>query len=95
MTDAVEIAIIAALSGVPTMVGAIAAGWFSYKSAIHSRESLDVAKQTQKNTNGMKDQLVALTEKSSFAEGKLAGEHSLTVEKSRSDVPQEPNEANP
>jgi hypothetical protein len=80
MTDAVEIALIGALAGVPTMVGAIAAAWFSYKASTHSREAISVAKETQRNTNGLKDQLVALTKKSSYAEGKLAGEQSHTPE---------------
>jgi hypothetical protein len=74
MSDAVQIALIGALAGIPSTIGGIAAAYFSYKASQHSREAVNVSRETRANTNGMKDQLVALTKKSSYAEGKLAGE---------------------
>ena len=95
MTDAVQIALIGACAGIPGTIGGIAAAWFSYKAATHSREAVVVAKETQQNTDGMKDQLVALTAKSSFAQGKLAGEQNSPVEHSKPATDQTPDEAKP
>ena len=97
MTDAVHIALISALSGVPATIGGIAAAWFSYKASTHSQRAVVAAEQTQKSTDGMKDELVALTKKSSFAEGKLAGENAQhpTVEQTEPHEEKRPDEAKP
>lgn len=75
MTDAVQIELIRALPLiVGSMVGtfgSIAAAWFSYKAATHSREAIDVARKVEKNTNGLSSQLNAITAKSAHAEGVL------------------------
>jgi hypothetical protein len=77
VSDAVQIAIITGLTtGVPSLLGM----WFAFlarKNALDaanvSRETQAIAQKTESNTNHMKDELVALTAKSSHAEGKLEG----------------------
>jgi hypothetical protein len=80
MTDAVSIALIGALAGIPSTLGGIAAAWFSYKASTHSKEAADTARTTQMQSNGMKDALLSLTAKSSQAVGNLAGRAELTAE---------------
>jgi hypothetical protein len=86
MTDAVSIALIGALAGIPSTLGGIAAAWFSYKAATHSKEAADTAKITQGQSNGMKDALLALTAKSSQAAGNLEGRAELAAENEQADV---------
>jgi hypothetical protein len=71
MTDAVQIELIRALAIIPGSIGGIVAAWFSYKAAIHAKEAVDVAKNVEQNTNGMSHALNDLTEKSSYAAGRL------------------------
>lgn len=52
---------------------ALAAYW-AYRAKTHSEESLLINKNVEKQTNGLTDKLVKLTQKSSYAEGKLEGE---------------------
>lgn len=59
LSDPVIISLVGALS-------AIVSAYFSYKAKIQSEK-------TEKNTNHMKDELVALTAKSSHAEGHAEG----------------------
>jgi hypothetical protein len=66
MSDAVQIALITSIAtAFPSMVAA----FFAYRSSVHSKKAVEVAKSTEKNTNSMKDELVDLTAKSSFATG--------------------------
>ena len=79
MSDAVQIAIITSLTtGIPSLLGM----WFAFLARKNSmdaanaaRETQAVAKKTEENTNHMKDELVALTAKSSHAEGKLEAQN--------------------
>jgi hypothetical protein len=73
MTDARFQAIITACSTIPTAAAAILSAWFAYRSAQLSRSTLDVSRETRTATNGMSSKLVALTAKSSHAEGLLEG----------------------
>jgi uncharacterized sodium:solute symporter family permease YidK len=81
MSNAVEIEIIKALgTSLPIIAVGFFTAYFAYKaaqsaksSALNSAETLKVAKQTEINTNSMKDELVALTRKSAHAEGVLEG----------------------
>lgn len=66
MTDAVCIAAIAVLSNAVT-------GYFAYLASKQAKETLTVAKQTEQNTNHLKDELVALTRKDATAVGHLEG----------------------
>jgi hypothetical protein len=70
MSDLVIIAIVQSL---PMSVVGLASAWFSYRASVHSKAGLEVSRQTEHNTNHMKDELVALTQKSSHAEGILEG----------------------
>ena len=77
MSDAVQIALITSLTtGIPSIL----AMFFSFMARKHSidavnvsRETQTIAQKTEQNTNHLKDELVALTAKSSHAEGKLEG----------------------
>lgn len=71
MTDAVQIEMIRAIPACLGSVGAVLAAWFSYRAATHSKEAVDVARKTERNTDGLADQLNALTAKSSHAQGVL------------------------
>ena len=79
VSDAVQIALITSLTtGIPSILGM----WFAFLARKNSmdaantaRETQKTAEQTQKNTNHMKDELVALTAKSSHAEGKLEAQN--------------------
>lgn len=71
MTDAVQIELIRALAVVPASVGSVAAAWFAYKASTHSKDAMDTAKRTERNTDGLSTQLNELTAKSSHAEGVL------------------------
>ena len=74
MSDAVVIEIIRACALVPTAMAAAASAWFSYRASTYSQRAVKIAKATEENTNHMKDELVALTAKSSHAEGMLEGQ---------------------
>ncbi len=68
MSDAVEIALITSLTtGIPSILAMVFA-FLGRRAALATQVT---AKQTEENTNHMKDELVALTAKSSHAEGKL------------------------
>lgn len=70
MSENVEIALIMATSStLPSIVAAV----FAYMASTHAKEAIVVALKTEQSTNGMKDQLVSLTAKSSLAEGILEG----------------------
>lgn len=71
MSDQVIMTIVQACSNVPMAIAAIAAGWFSYKAAEHSKEAAQTAKEVAKNTDGITTKLVELTAKASHAEGVL------------------------
>lgn len=73
MSDPVAIAIVGACAAIPTSVAAFFSGYFAYKAAVHSKEALVVSKETMRNTNGMKDDLVRLTAEASKAEGVIEG----------------------
>lgn len=80
MSDPLAIAIVGVCAALPTSVAAFFSAFFSYKAAIHaqatlavSRDTQALARHTEENTNHMKDELVALTKKSSHAEGVLEG----------------------
>ena len=75
MTDAVAIELIRAVAQIPGAVGGCAAAWFAYRASTHAREAAETSKRAETNSNGIKDQLVNLTAKSSFAAGKLEGEN--------------------
>jgi len=66
MSDPVLIAIIMAFPGTIS-------AYFSYRASVHSRENLDVSKQTQLQTDGMNQAMVELTKKSAHREGMIAG----------------------
>ena len=70
MTDAVKIAVIGMLG---TAAPSLMSAWFSYRASKHAARAVAVAEHTEENTNHMKDELVALTAKSSHAEGVLEG----------------------
>lgn len=80
MTDAVQIELIRAVPGFAAAVGAVAAAWFSYKSANHSKETLQVATRTEHNTNGLVEKLNLQTAKASRAQGNREGREELTQE---------------
>lgn len=68
MSDIVTVALISAAStAVPSLLAAV----FSFMASKHAREASETATRTERNTNGKMDQLVALTAKSSHAEGVL------------------------
>ena len=79
MSDAVQIAIITSLTtGIPSILGM----WFAFlarKNALDAantaRDTQVIARKTEENTNHLKDELVALTAKSSHAEGKLEAQN--------------------
>jgi hypothetical protein len=71
MSDAVQIEIIRTVPLILGTIGAFAAALFSYRAATHSKEAIDVAKKTEKNTNGMSERLNAVTRTAAFAEGVL------------------------
>jgi hypothetical protein len=73
MSDPVIIALITACAAIPSTIGGIVAAYFAYKSAVASKATLKVSEHTEANTNHMKDELVALTAKSSHAAGVLEG----------------------
>ncbi len=70
MSDAVEIALITSLTtGIPSILAMVFA-FLGRRAALATQVT---AQKTEENTNHMKDELVALTAKSSHAEGKLEG----------------------
>lgn len=71
MSDPVAIAIIAACGTIPPSIVGLVSAFFAYKASAHSRAALEVARQTEANTNHMKDELVAITRVSAHAEGVL------------------------
>jgi hypothetical protein len=74
LSDPVQLALIASLTTIiPSMVSA----FFAYKASVHAKRAVDVAQKTEENTNHMKDELVALTAKSSHAEGVIEGKNSI------------------
>jgi hypothetical protein len=75
MSDAVEIALIGLCTNA---LPALASAFFAYRASVHSARTLIVAETTEKNTNNMKDELVALTAKSSHAAGVLEGKQGVT-----------------
>ena len=80
MTDSTAI-IIAAMSTIPASIAGIVGAYFSYRASVHAKEAVAISQQTEKNTNSMKDELVALTHKSSKAEGVLEGRAEVLKEK--------------
>jgi hypothetical protein len=70
MSDVVKVALISAAS---TALPSLLAAFFSYRASRHAKLAVQIATQTEENTNHMKDELVALTAKSSHAEGVLEG----------------------
>jgi hypothetical protein len=69
MSDPVATALITALSTIPTAIAAFFSAWFAYRASVHSKKTAKVAEQTERNTNSMKDELVALTRKEAHAAG--------------------------
>ena len=80
LTDAVQIEMIRAVPGFAAAVGAVLAAWFSYRSASHSKETLQVATRTEHNTNGLVEKLNEQTAKASRAQGNVEGRAELTQE---------------
>lgn len=75
LSDAVQIAIIAAAAtSFPSILSAI----FSYRASLHSRIAAEQSVQTEKNTNGMKAELVTLTKTEAYARGVIAGKLEAT-----------------
>ncbi len=62
------------LASIPPSIAGMISAYFSYKASIHAQENLVTSKEIKENTNGLTAHLVALTQKSSYAEGKLEGE---------------------
>jgi len=70
MSDPVTVALIGVFtSAIPSCMAA----FFAYRAAKHAARSVLISRHTEENTNHMKDELVALTAKSSHAEGFLEG----------------------
>ena len=57
MSDSVAVALIMACASIPPASAAFFSAFFSYRAAVHSKESLEVSKQTQIQTNGLIDKL--------------------------------------
>lgn len=68
MSDPVQIALISACS---TALPSILAAFFAWRASVHARSASITSLQTEKNTNGMKNELVALTDKEAHARGVL------------------------
>jgi hypothetical protein len=75
MTDAVAVAIILAAPGA---IASIISSYFSYRAAIHSKAAAISSKNAEETTNRKMEELLQLTKKSSYAEGKLAS-HDETI----------------
>jgi Na+/glutamate symporter len=80
MTDAVAIQIAQTAGIVFTTIGSIFAAWFSYKAKANSQrntEHITDIKQdvveVKRQTNHIKDELVATTARAALAEGKAEG----------------------
>ena len=71
MSDPVVVALI---TGTTTMLPAMVAAIFSFLASRDARRAMITSQRTETNTNHMKDELVALTQKSAFAEGKKHAE---------------------
>jgi hypothetical protein len=79
--SAVTIAIISAVS---STIAALIGAWNNYlgwknreigrQNQSHIEQTKEAVASLEKNTNGIQDKLVALTEKSSYAEGLKAGQ---------------------
>ena len=74
MSDPVLVAIITAAATVPGSIIAALAAFFAYRASDRAKDAVAISLKTEINTNHMKDELVALTAKSSHAEGVLEGE---------------------
>jgi len=81
MSDEVAKELIKTIPQVVTALGAAFATYFAYKSLAYSKKAADnsteaivIAKQTEQNTNHMKDELVNEVRKASHAEGVKEGE---------------------
>ena len=81
MSDEIIKELIKIIPNVVSALGASLAAYFSYRSVVHSKESaahskkaITIAKQTEVNTNHLKDELVAEVRKASHAEGVKEGE---------------------
>jgi hypothetical protein len=59
MSDPVAVALIMACASVPPACAAFFSAFFSYRAAVHSKESLAVSRQTQLQTNGLADKIEA------------------------------------
>jgi hypothetical protein len=70
MSDTVQLALIASMT---TVIPSALATFFSYRASVHSKKAAELAEDTRRNTDGMKDELVNLTAKASHAEGVLEG----------------------
>jgi hypothetical protein len=83
MTEAAQIELIKAT---PAYVGSIAAvlgAWFAYRAGSHAKDAAENSKTAAKNSDGMKEQLLRLTETSAHAEGKLEGKAEQKQESSQ------------
>jgi hypothetical protein len=79
MSDPVIIALISMCGTIPAAATGIVSAYFAYRASVTTKETKTiteataaVAKHTEQNTNHLKDEIVALTKKASFAEGHKA-----------------------
>lgn len=71
MSDPVAIALIGLARDVGVLVPSVIAAWFAYRASVHAKDASESSKETATNTNGIKDNLVALTDKEAYARGKF------------------------
>jgi hypothetical protein len=69
MSEAVQLALVNNIPQIVTGVSAIAIAYLTYRTHVVAKETSVVAKQTEENTNHLKDELVAEVRKASFAAG--------------------------
>lgn len=70
--------IVLTIATLTSTIGAYLALYYAYKAAVVAERCIKVMKRVETNTNGKIEELLALTKKSSFAEGKKAG-HDETI----------------
>ncbi len=80
MTDTVTITLIGAVFSFFTAALSVVSAYINTRIKKDVKETKDAIVTLEKNTNSIKDDLVALTRKSSHAEGKLEGRAELKDE---------------
>ncbi len=82
MTDAVVISLIGAVGSFMATVLGVMNNLLGQRNTRHIAEAKESIVTLEKNTNSIKDALVAVTAKSSKAEGKLEGRAEMKAEQS-------------